>query len=570
MAAKQLVPESLQEWLQVNVAPDFHEVSRLSSEESSVDSESEPFRSLYAARELLSAIRARVEQDAAALCSQDEYMAVLACLELNVAMNYINSEETSSGRRSLELCVEKCQSVADKKAVGFPLAVALSQLGVLAGNSGENQSALDFLLQVKEIHNVYEGGTYPPVNSEWLTGELKSKWERETAFEDVYTHTLFYLAQVYGHLDQPKLSAEHCQTTLARQLETKRYDSIEWSLNCATLSQYFINVHNFPQARHCLASASTVTQHFRTDNSESANQELKERLVQVEADIARCWLKYCLALLSLSVEASENVVPSSSDGLEATVTRFEPLEVSEVEMQVPCQLVDSMELARPLFIFGQQQVGVAKRYFTSEEFASDNAAIVQDHSNLFKHLVHFESDLSVKCRMHKRRLDMLAAVFSELNPSHFLQITRELGFQLAEIHSEMAQLKITLAENSPSAHAVDKINRLLRSGLSYYQQLLATYYEQPGNSLPNCIDPVHLRTVLVSQLSMARLHSKLIAGSQEEEVCNLRCALELYQWIVDYCDSHQQDTRECFAQEEGMCREMAQLLPMKIASVLRQ
>lgn len=164
--------------------------------------------------------------------------------------------------------------------------MALSQLGVLAGNSGYNQSALDFLLQVKEIHSVYEGGTYPPVDSEWLTGDLKGEWEREIAFEDVYT--LFYLAQVYGHLDQPKLSAEHCQTTLARQLETKRYDSIEWSLNCATLSQYYINVHNFPQARHRLASATTVTKHFRADSAESANEELKERLVQLEADIARC------------------------------------------------------------------------------------------------------------------------------------------------------------------------------------------------------------------------------------------------------------------------------------------
>ena len=239
-------------------------------------------------------------------------------------------------------------------------------------------------------------------------------------------------------------------------------------------------------------------------------------------------------------------------------------------MQVPCQLVDSMESARPLFIFGQQQVDVAKRYFTDEEFASDYASIIQDHSNLFKHLVHFESDLSVKCRMHKRRLDMLSAIHSELNPSHFLQITRELCFQLAEIHSDMVQLKITLAEKSPSAHATDKINRLIQGGLSYYQQLLVSYYEQPGGSLPDRIDPVHLRTVLVSQLSMARLHTKIISVSKEEEVCNLRHALELHRWIVNYCDLHQEDVRKCFAQEEVMCREMAKLLPMKIASVLRQ
>lgn len=570
MQVKQLVPARLREWLQANTAADFHEVMRLSSEESGADVESEPFRSLYAARELLSAMRARLEQSAAELCSRDERVAVQACLELAMGINYINSEETSSGRHSLELCVEQCRSVADEEKIAFPLAVALSQLGVLSGNSGENQSALELLLQVKELHSTYQGHSYPPVDSEWLTGEAKSEWEREVAFEDVYTHTLFYLAQVYGHLDQPKLSAEHCHTTLVRQLETKRYDSVEWSLNCATLSQYFINVHNFPQARHCLASAATVLQHFSADNAGSADQEMRERLVQVEADIARCWLKYCLAVLSLSEEASENVTPSASAGLEAIVVQFDPLEVSEIEMQVPCDLVDSMESARPLFVFGQRQVGVAKKFFTDEEFASDYVSIVQDHSNLFKHLVHFESDLSMKCRMHKRRLDMLTVVLNELNPDHFLQITRELCYQLADVHSEMARLKIILAENSPSPLAVDKINRLLRGGLAYYQRLVTTYYQQPGGSLPDPIDSTQLHTVLIAQLNMARLHSKLIAGSPEEQVSNLRRALELYQWIVHYCDSHQQDVRVCFAQEEEMCREMARLLPMRIATILPQ
>lgn len=120
MTTKQLVPESLKEWLQVNIAPDFYEITRLSSEQSSTDPESEPFRSLYAARELLSAIRARLEQNATGFCSQDEYMAVLACLELNVAMNYINSEETSSGRSSLESCVENADQLPTRRRLLFP------------------------------------------------------------------------------------------------------------------------------------------------------------------------------------------------------------------------------------------------------------------------------------------------------------------------------------------------------------------------------------------------------------------------------------------------------------------
>lgn len=76
--------------------------------------------------------------------------------------------------------------------------------------------------------------------------------ERQALFESLHTHTLYYLAQVYGKLEMSMESAGYCHVTLKRQLETKQYDQIEWSLNCATLAQYYLTVHDYVSARHCL------------------------------------------------------------------------------------------------------------------------------------------------------------------------------------------------------------------------------------------------------------------------------------------------------------------------------
>lgn len=60
-------------------------------------------------------------------------------------------------------------------------------------------------------------------------------------FEKAYTHTLYYLAQVYQHLEMIEKAAQYCHTTLKRQLEYCGYYPVEWALNAATLSQYYLS-----------------------------------------------------------------------------------------------------------------------------------------------------------------------------------------------------------------------------------------------------------------------------------------------------------------------------------------
>ena len=80
----------------------------------------------------------------------------------------------------------------------------------------------------------------------------ESKANDEMKFENLHTHTLYYLTQAYKNNGQNKKSAEYGHKTLQRQLLTKMYNPVDWAVNCATLSQFHLTQGDYESARHCL------------------------------------------------------------------------------------------------------------------------------------------------------------------------------------------------------------------------------------------------------------------------------------------------------------------------------
>ena len=68
--------------------------------------------------------------------------------------------------------------------------------------------------------------------------------------ENAYTHTLYYLAQVYGHLNDNEKSCSCCHATLHRQLATTGLDALEWAKNCRTLGTYYVSTLALYQVRY--------------------------------------------------------------------------------------------------------------------------------------------------------------------------------------------------------------------------------------------------------------------------------------------------------------------------------
>ena len=533
----QLSPE-LACWVREEIVKEFKEAQQLTSEESSQDPPEEPYRSLYAARELMSGLQTKLETCPVEERNDDDYIVLCASLQLQLALNYLNTEELSKGEELLESCIGSVEGVVSKVKTASLCLEAYNQLGIIWGNWGEQQKALEFLLKAKAVYESHVALPPPITDTQWLTGREEGEEQREKAFEALHTHTLFYLAQVFGHLHQPKQSALYCQQTLCRQMETREYDALEWSVSCATLSQYYLNTGHYRQSRHCLAAATHVLQRFSSEGRGLETEGGREKMAQARGDVARCWTKYCTSLLQTSRDRLEGTGTPEDDKTQK-LFRFETLEVADLESEVTAELVTSCGAAQNVFIFAQRKIEESKQFYSLEELASGYVEVIQDHSLLYKLLTCFETEVAHKCRLHKRRIDLLAATLTELNPQHFLSACRQLTFELAESHAEMANLKIVQASESPSAQAVGKINRLLHTSITHFQRFVETFREMSGE-LPAHIEPELLRPILSAQLSCGRLYTQIIHTSKTDQVHtdhvvragNVYYTVYMYRWSV--------------------------------------
>uniref|UniRef100_A0A8C5Q904 Kinesin family binding protein n=1 Tax=Leptobrachium leishanense TaxID=445787 RepID=A0A8C5Q904_9ANUR len=231
--------------------------------ESKSDPETEPFRSKYRARELLREVRALLRpreeeegsgQQAEAGDGQEGedgerlLAAQLGLIEFRLGVNHTETEEMSAGEEHLVKCgriLERCRMTEECVSVYIQ---AQNNLGILWADRGEVIVSQRYLESAESLYFQYmkEVGK-PPMDSDDLfsTEEKKlTEQERSKRFERVYTHTLYYLAQVYKHLKQDERAAQYCHTTLQRQLEYDSYNPVEWAINAATLSQYYLGKVN--------------------------------------------------------------------------------------------------------------------------------------------------------------------------------------------------------------------------------------------------------------------------------------------------------------------------------------
>lgn len=50
-------------------------------------------------------------------------------------------------------------------------------------------------------------------------------------------------------------------------------------------------------------------------------------------------------------------------------------------------------------------------------YVTDHIEILQDHSALFRSLIFFEEEADSRCKMHKRRIDMLEPICNGTGPN---------------------------------------------------------------------------------------------------------------------------------------------------------
>ncbi|RUS72998.1 hypothetical protein EGW08_019246 [Elysia chlorotica] len=608
MAAKRMRVE-----LGDEITETYSKAKFLTDVEAKNDPEDEPYRSKYRARELYKelSVKLKDKQSSSEISDSDKQTISYLILVIDqlLGLNYIECEELSEGEDYLTSCLKTIEENQLVNSISLHI-TTLNHLGILWSERRDYKKALKYLQNSEALYHNYkkEIGDAPESALEVLEplegDESEQAHLRCLQFESVHTHTLYYLAQVFAKLEQNSLSAQYCHMTLDRQLRAGDYDPVDWALNAATLSQYYLIAERFSEARHCLASASLIFSSAKK-NPETLNEQELELQTQRDADIERSWIKYGLNLLEASRDAMFDKIENQK-GLEEALEgdevvkedhnadkkantsqptdavsgednqierESEEKDFKEFDLELTCyeelvtdKHVMTFEDARRIFLFVVDRTTNARKFYSLDSHASDAVEIIQDHSRAYKLLAFFEIDMVRQSRMHKRRVDMLTDLLKELNPRHYLLVCRQIMFELAEVYSEMANVKLTLIEMErlrPNPHYTSKINKLIQLSIDNYQAYIDSL-KNGKPELPEEFPEGDVRPALVAFFCMGRLYSKMLEANPTRRLSLMAKSLECYKFLVDYCDKNS-SSRELVSSEYDICKEMVSLIPLKMA-----
>jgi len=599
------------------ISTEILKARELSEEKSKQDPETNPYKSKYEARKIIKDVLFDVEDQVNVADldqidledethntdgASEEYSVrrgittnvLLAALEYEIAINFVETEEVPTAEEHFASSLNYLDGGDQLSPCKVSLLIAVKcQIGIIWSNRSDHNKSLSYFQEAEALFEQYKAqtGIAPLFYKDILLTEDKAtatdSKKMETEFENQHTLTLYYIAQSFNNLGERESSGKYCHITLLRQMETGQYEAKDWALNCATLGQFYITKDMYNFARYCLACALKIgeeaVEKFNPENyDESDVQRAEEKVKKMEADISRCWAKYCLNLLISSHEKKlnegvqrenqalnnrqENQEDADTDDLKHL--KFKGLEVTSLEEQVSDELAQTYDDAREIFLCGQKWLQKAKEFYVFDGYVSDFIEINQDLSQLFKYLSFFDDSFERRCKMHKRRIDFLNAPLIELNPKHFLQTCRQLTFEIGEIYSDMADLKKAIMEEDTTkvnAVNVKKYNKLLLQGVKFFQGFIDSYKHM--EKVPEKYEDDAVRGVLLSYFYMARLHSKYLTPDRGAKGEHMMKEKECYDMIVKYCDSHA-DMPNVFEEELAISREMVALFPAKINQLL--
>lgn len=426
------------------------------------------------------------------------------------------------------------------------------------------------------------------------------KEDAPTHLEMLVTHTYYYLAQVHGSLGNTGKSAQYCHETLARQLRTGTYDPADWATNSAVLSQFYLNQENFLSARYHLVSAEVIfDKNFNIDGTKKKEdngereekEEVKEVLKEKEEEkedlerelgrkcrgsVARLGVKYGLHLLDWSrgdetLEKVYNTIKSVEESQDESVEcpEFENLELGARLGCVTVTRVRDWNSAKETFLWCQERVLVAQSYFTLEDRCSEYVELARDHSQLYKHLIHWEQDPDRQAKMYRRRADLLENVVKELSLSHYVLVIRQIRFELGEIYSDLMDLKRKkLLQEPENPQIISKVNSLIKQAVVHFSAFQDTI--KVDGKFPSTLQSESVRPALLTHFHLGRLASKLVVPEgSEQELRNVVSTYSSYKEIVDYCQRHP-DASSVVEHELAVCRELVSLLPVRIAKMKKE
>lgn len=229
--------------------------------------------------------------------------------------------------------------------------------------------------------------------------------------------------------------------------------------------------------------------------------------------------------------------------------------------------------AKPVFLTTIKWIEKAKSYYAIDVEATEYSKIVQDHAMAYKHLAFFESDPSNQAKMHKRRVDLLEGLLEQLNKVFYMNIVRELLYELGTAYSNILDIKLEMFEQSQkesnvviNPNALKKINDLIIKSRNNFTEFISTYFVAKTQEFKPDLTVDELIPIAFSYFQVARISYKFITPDKHLQYKNLSTCLESYRKFVDLC-SQKEEIGDKMKAEVGVSKEMIQLLPLKLQRV---
>lgn len=411
----------------------------------------------------------------------------------------------------------------------------LNLLGILWAGRGQPHKSLVFLLCAEQVYQSYR--TEHPRNHPTSTFTTNFT---EKELENSYTHTLFYLAQAYGHLRDSDLSSKYCQETLQRQLANGLKDiksALEWVKNCAGIADFYRAMEDSNRCALALASAEKIlkekvirtlyndfdrvkdetsstevasasTGEEKADGETMATKPLPHQrpnfvqgnlnAAEVEADLHRRWASLDvwtlqraaerkkehmmaaeLGIDALQIEAQEKLSATTASSSDVdTVELFSGLPVAKsTSSLLNIQDISTFENARSVFLRGVSRIEAAKKYYVLDGYVTDHVTLLQDHSKLYHHLALFENDLKRKLAMELRRLELLSPVLKSLNKISFEVLHKQVSYELGETCLAILDIKLDkLRHRDASGQEVINETSLKKNDIAKINEYCKTGY----------------------------------------------------------------------------------------------
>lgn len=568
------------------------------NENSKLDPPTEPFRSHYAALDILMRLQTSVSDFKKNMCIseiEDRIIAtsILAFVTSDIGSIHMFTENFPESEKYLKASIDLLHKDKLRPEYIIPYVHACNELGILWSKREQLEQAEEFLVEAESSYKAFKESDKIPLTLMDFFGAFDEVNNEKAIIilEKTYTLSLYFLAQVNSGLGKLKESANYCHLTVKRQLEFNDYEPIDWALNAATLSQYYLMQNSLKQSRYLLAAASYMLDQYETnmykpDMTEEQKAAVLEIFKHRSADVARCWAKYGIYILStskdrlLSDDDDEDEAKLEGSMSKLTVNNdfeeFQNLNLTVYESQISDQFCLTFEDAKLVFFNVKLWLTQAKEYYTAENEASEYSKIIQDVAASFNHLAFFEGSDSHQCKLHKKSVDELENLLGILNPKFYLNICREVWYELGLTYSTMLDIKLSKLEDlkineHPSPHALSKINKLCGKSIHNFQQFLSSYTEKETEKILSSISTDELQLVFYAYFHIARLYYKITTPDKRMQLQNLTNSYKYYNLFILGCEEKGELISQKLRNEiGGVCKEMHKLLPLKIKKIMEE